>query len=439
VKRWLQGCLMLLCAAAGAAGQQRYIVRTPAGQAREVAARHGLAVLAEFERGGQSLALAADASGRPSADVLGALRSNGGVDAEPDSAIALPEAPGPRLDQSTVGILDLAMASGRTLVDYYGGRAWTAYLEQPATRVIDLPQARASFGAGAGIVAVIDTGVDPDHPALGGALLPGYDFLRNAPGASEWAGLSQSTVGILDSQSVELVGKSSAAVNQSTVAILDQSTVGILDGTLPAAFGHGTMTSGLVHMVAPGAAILPLRAFRADGTGNLYDVVRAIYYAVDAGARVINMSFSIDQPSKELEAAIAYANAHRVVCVSSAGNSGAETLAYPAALKKVEGVGSTSNIDVRSAFSNYGDDLVSVAAPGEGLITPFPGNNYAAVSGTSFSTALVSGAAAMLAGIDPNTSQSQAAAALARARFVGQELGAGRLDLRQACEYASSH
>src|SRR5437773_10858972 len=83
-----------------------------------------------------------------------------------------------------------------------------------------------------------------------------------------------------------------ARVNQSTAAVLDQSTAAVLDGKVQyAAFGHGTMVMGVIHLVAPTAKLLPLKAFHSDGTGNLSDILRAIYYAVQNNASVINMSF----------------------------------------------------------------------------------------------------------------------------------------------------
>ena len=77
----------------------------------------------------------------------------------------------------------------------------------------------------------------------------------------------------------------------------------------------------------------------------------------------------------------------RVVLIASAGNGGKETAVFPGAFRNVIGVGSTDYEDRRSAFSNYGRGLVRVSAPGERLVTLFPGNHYALVSGTSFSTA----------------------------------------------------
>jgi subtilisin family serine protease len=180
--------------------------------------------------------------------------------------------------------------------------------------------------------------------------------------------------------------------------ILDTAAAARLDVTrLPQAFGHGTMVAGLVHMVAPAAAIMPLKAFRADGTSNLFDIERAIYYAADHGAKVINMSFSMDTASAEITHAIDYASSHGVICLASAGNSARSAVVFPAGFRNVIGIASTSATDERSSFSNYGDHLVKIAAPGEMLTTLYPGGRYANVSGTSFSTALVTGGVGLLA------------------------------------------
>ena len=87
--------------------------------------------------------------------------------------------------------------------------------------------------------------------------------------------------------------------NGSTLALVDQSTASHIDlSQLPHAFGHGTMVAGLIHLAAPAAKIMPLKAFDADGNANIFDIERAIYYAVDHGARVINMSFSSADTSR---------------------------------------------------------------------------------------------------------------------------------------------
>jgi subtilisin family serine protease len=326
---------------------------------------------------------------------------------------------------------------------YFGATVRSAYVQQWATSLIHLPDVVGRYASGSGIVAVIDTGVDPNHPALAGVLVSGYDFTRDQPGmASEMADLDQSTVAILDQSTVAILDGQQYAVtlNQSTVAILDQSTVAILDATrVPSDFGHGTMVSGLIHLVAPTAQIMPLKAFRADGSANLSDIVRAVYYAVDNGARIINMSFSAPEESPSLAAAIRYASKHNVICIASGGNGGSQDVVYPAASTGVIGVGSTGPQDQLSVFSNYDTPSVEMSAPGEGLITLYPGNHYAGVWGTSFSAALTSGAAALMMDVTPRISPSLFDSAVDQGpRLHTEGMGDTRLDVLAAIKYLLS-
>jgi len=138
---------------------------------------------------------------------------------------------------------------------------------KPAAQIIRLSDAQNGFNvSGTGIVAVIDTGVDTTHPVLQPVLLPGYDFTRNQPGASEWLDVPQLQNGETSNSSAD---QGPVLVQQSSVAVLDQSSVAVLDGGPYSAFGHGTMTTGLVHLVAPNAKILPLKAFTSNGSGYL--------------------------------------------------------------------------------------------------------------------------------------------------------------------------
>ena len=192
------------------------------------------------------------------------------------------------------------------------------------------------------------------------------------------------------------------------------------------------MVAGLIHYVAPTAKILPLKAFNADGTARLSDIVRAIYYAVDNGARIINMSFSATESSQELMRAIAYANNRNVIVVAAAGNEGYEAVVYPAGYRPVIAVGSTTAKDTRSVFTNFGVASVSIAAPGETLVTSYPGAHWAAVSGTSFSTALLSGGVALMVNACPLLNVSQARDDMSKGAISVSGLGDGRVSLKDA-------
>ena len=320
--------------------------------------------------------------------------------------------------------------SDSQLTTYFGKNVRRGYISQPAVQIIRTMEAQNTFGvAGRGIVAVIDTGVDPNHPVLRNVLLAGYDYTRGQGNASEMADVSQSTAAVVD-------GVPPLWVSGSTVAMVDQSTAAVVDDGNHAAFGHGTMVAGIIHLTAPRATILPLKSFRPDGTGYVSDILRAIHRATRDGARVINMSFSMPEPSPELKRAIDHATREGAICVSSAGNQGQAATVYPAAWNNVIGVASTTNDDRRSSFSNYGQNLVWVAAPGEGIVTTWPFGTLAAAWGTSFSTPFVSGTVALLMDVRANLNVSQAFTAIGQAKPLGPELGQGRLDVFRAVDAA---
>jgi subtilisin family serine protease len=321
-------------------------------------------------------------------------------------------------NQATAAVLDQLW--DRSPVSYYGTAAWSAYVQQPAADIVRLSATHCSLRqTGGGTVAIIDTGVDPNHPALKTILLPGYDFTRNKVGGDEMA----------DLEGTNASPDGNYWVQQATAAVLDQATAAVLDDELElSAFGHGTMAAGAVHLVAPTARIMPLKAFGPDGQAYTSHILRAIYYATFHGAKVINMSFSRTTSSPELKFALNVAAAKGLVLVASAGNDGKQTVVYPAGYDNTIGVASTSNTDVRSWFSNYGASLVSVAAPGEGIITTYPFGSFAASWGTSFSTPLVSGTAALIVGMNPNATPSQITTLLGNTKPLTPELGKGRVD-----------
>jgi len=344
------------------------------------------------------------------------------VSVEADRLLPIPQRPLPSIPS---GLYDTAP------VNYYGTVVWHGYAAQPAAQIIRLQDAQNGFRiSGKGIVAVIDTGVDVNHPVLQAVLLPGYDFTRNQPGASEWLDVSSLPNGELDTNSQD---QQPGYVQQSTAAVLDQSTAAVLDGPDYTAFGHGTMTSGLVHLVAPKAQILPLQAFSSNGTGYLSNIVSALYYAVQHHANVVNMSFDLTSNSPSLTQAVTYANKAGVVLVAAAGNESTNAAVYPAALNNyVVGIASTTNYDTRSSFSNYGPVDVLIAAPGENIVSTFPGGTYASASGTSFSSPLVAGTAALMLSARSSLTQSQAASSLSHAIQLTPDLNHGRLDVYQA-------
>jgi subtilisin family serine protease len=321
--------------------------------------------------------------------------------------------------------------SDTAALNYFGTTVASGYVNQPAYQIIHVSNAQTSAVNGNGaVVAVIDTGIDPNHPVLQNVVVPGYDFTRNQ------AGEADETQDLNLSSQPDMSNPQPSWLNSTLVALLSQSTVAVVDGggSQTSDFGHGTMVAGVIHLVAPGAMIMPLKAFRGDGTGYTSDILRALYWAVQANANVVNMSFNLAAYSPEIKNAVDYATSKGAICVAAVGNDGKQTLVYPAALSNVIGVASTTNTDQRSSFSNYGQGLVWVAAPGEGVITTYPFGGYAAAWGTSFSTPLVSGTAALLLSVGSPCLSSQARQAIANAQPLTADLGNGRLDTYQAVQ-----
>jgi hypothetical protein len=421
---WLAATLFALFFTTPARADNRFIVRSTLGNTAltELCVLQNCTVATSIDGALSQVFLLTTPSTIDPTIFLNLLRATPGiVNAELDQVISL------------VGGLNAvttppAGLTDSTPVNYFGTTVWNGYANQPASGIVHVQDAQNTFQvSGKGIVADIDTGVDPNHPALKSVLLAGYDFTRNQPGGSEMTDFTSPAPSPCPSCQP-------AIVNQSTSAVLDQSTAAVLDGNLQyAAFGHGTMVMGVIHLVAPNAQLLPLKAFHSDGTGYLSDILRAIYYAAQNNANVINMSFDFKTPSQELSSALDYANKLNIICAASAGNDGAMETVYPAALQTdVMGVASTSDLDTRSTFSNFGNTIVWVAAPGEAIVTTYPFSTYSAGWGTSFSAPFVSGGAALLRALRTDINQSLASAAIAHAQFVGADMGNGRLDLLMA-------
>jgi thermitase len=275
---------------------------------------------------------------------------------------------------------------------------------QYAAPAVDLAAAQATSNGAGVTVAVIDTGVQYAHPALAGALLPGWDFVSNDPDASE-------TLNGLDDDG---------------------------DGQIDEGAGHGTHVAGIVHQVAPAAKILPVRALDDDGSGTMWNVTEAMYWAAQHGATIENLSLGTHGSAKPLRVAVTELAAENVLVVAAAGNDGLDRAMYPAAAPEAIAVGSVGTGDKVSTFSNFGKWL-DVVAPGENIHSTyaFPSDSYAMNSGTSMAAPWVAGEAALIASHRPGSSVASITAAVRAGStnidhlnptYAGK-LGAGRIDI----------
>src|SRR6266705_1069853 len=361
------------------------------------------------------------------------------------SVSSMPAGPLPQGVESieTNSSLILPRFKGAALSISAGSGTLPPYANQPAMQLIGTAAAQTrSTGRGV-IIADIDASVDVSHPALRGHLTTGYDFIGSGgPRTRTGATLDQSTASFLDQSTASFLDQSTASfLDQSTASFLDQSTASFLDQSTAsfldsgaAGHGHATMVAGIIVAIAPDALIMPLRAFDDSGTGDAFQVAKAIRYAVRNGAHIINLSLGLSDQSKAVEAAIAFAEANHVIVVASAGNSDSAAPQYPAVLPGVLGVAATDLDDLKATFSNYGES-VFVTAPGFNIITAYPGG-YAVASGTSFSAAFVSAEAALIRSLTTNGIQDVIAGSSLNidglnTSYAGQ-LGSGRIDLYAA-------
>ena len=426
--------------------EDRYVIHTN-GNINQIAKRHGLKVIHSLAGSGSGHHVLSS-SGLNPREVLNSLAADSDIKtAETDVPVLLPG------QRSGAPVHPASAPQGRSLpLDgsmswYYSSMAANSYINQTAGQLINIKGAH-DISLGGTKVAVIDTGIDRTNLVLAASIGQGWDFIHNQPMGQELADVNQETTPILDQETTPILdqettpildGGSAIVLNQETTPILDQETTPILDSNKFPAYGHGTMTSGLIHLVAPKATLLPVRSFAADGTSTISQIVAGIYWAIDHDAQVINMSFSTQQNSNILKKAIDDANSRGIICVAAAGNDGKSISVWPAAYESVIGVGSTNDSDIRSLFSNYGS-AVLLAAPGEAVITTYPSTNgglkqhYAEVWGTSFSTPLVAGTAALLADLNDHINAAQAARIFSQSSVsIGnQGLGAGELDAYQA-------
>jgi subtilisin family serine protease len=310
------------------------------------------------------------------------------------------------------------------------------YKNQPAWQLIQSQNA-LPYSTGRGVVvADINSQVDYSHPALRGHLTSGYDFVSSKPNG--YSSLNQSESGYLDqSESGYLDQSESGYLDQSESGYLDQTgaALGAPDLMVSSAYGHGTLCAGVIAAIAPGSMIMPLRAFDANGQSDLFTLAKAIRYAAQNGAQVINMSFGSSSPSRALQSAIQYGQQLGAILVASAGNNNTSVPQYPAAYSGVITAAATDLFDHKGAFSNYGSDIY-VDAPGVNIISAYPGGSYSIVSGTSFSAPAVAGTAALVRSLKTTgiaTAISGGSVNIdSRNPNYAKQLGYGRIDVLRA-------
>lgn len=155
-----------------------------------------------------------------------------------------------------------------------------------------------------------------------------------------------------------------------------------------------------------GVSILPVKALDASGSGSYSAIANSITYSADRGARIINLSLGGTSSSRTLQSAGDYAWGKGSVLVADAGNNGNNVAVYPAARNNVLAVSALNKADTRTSWSNYGS-YVDLSAPGEGIVTTWPGGGYVSISGTSFSSPIVAGVVSLALSSNPSLSNSE--------------------------------
>lgn len=256
-----------------------------------------------------------------------------------------------------------------------------------------------SQGSGV-LVAILDSGVQLDHPDLAGAL---------------WT------------NTAEVPGNGKDDDNNGFVDDVNGANMFTNDGNVADDEGHGTHVAGIVAAragnniggsgLAPKAQIMAVKVLDANRLGNSTLLARGIRYAVDKGARILNVSINGDSTTSDLTAALHYATDKGATVVASAGNNSRNLdllPSYPAssAEPSVLSVTASDQGGGLLGFANTGLASVDLAAPGEMILSTARGSGYENRSGTSMAAPYVAGALALLSSARPDLSQPALRAAL---------------------------
>jgi thermitase len=265
--------------------------------------------------------------------------------------------------------------------------------------IIQAPQAwDISQGSSNVTVAIIDTGVDLSHPDLAAKIVPGFDFFNNDPDPSDDNGHGTHVAGI-----------AAASTN------------------------NGIAVAG----VSFDCRIMPVKVLSAGGGGTWDAVANGITFAADNGAHVINLSLGGYSDVPAVRSAINYAWNRGLLICAGAGNDNVSTLFYPAAYPNAIAVGSTDPNDSKSSFSNFGP-WVDVAAPGSGILSTTLGGGTGSSSGTSMSSPVAAGVAALIRSftVGLSTNAEMRGALESSCDNVGNWVAFGRVNAFRALQQA---
>ena len=280
-----------------------------------------------------------------------------------------------------------------------------------------------SFGDGV-IVAVLDSGVQLDHPDLQGNLWTN-------PGEIAGNGVDDDANGVIDD-----VHGANIVSGGGNVAD-DEGHGTHVAGIIAAGAGNGIGVVGL----APKARVMAVKVLDANRAGNASQLAQGIHYAVDEGARILNVSLNGDATNDELDAAVRYASQKGATIVASAGNNGRDLDArpsYPASSNDPAVVSVTASDRASNllGFANRGLNSVDIAAPGAEILSTATGSGYEFRAGTSMAAPYVAGTLALLAAARSDMSQTELRGALlssaTRLRGLAGLLATGELNAGSA-------
>jgi len=295
------------------------------------------------------------------------------------------------------------------------------------------------------LTAIIDTGIDYNHPDLAPNLWvnPGEDLNgNNVFDADDLNNVDDDGNGFVD----DVWGWDfTDAPNYPDGGDYLQRDNDPMDE-----MGHGTAVAGIIAAVADNGIgiaglahncrVMNVRAFTSGGNGEEDDVASAILYAIKNGAQIINMSWGDVFVSRVIDDVIRYAASKGIVLVASAGNSSTDRIHYPSGFEGTISVGATDEKDNLAGFSNYGPS-VDLVAPGVNILSTALKGSYSLVNGTSFSAPYVSGTAALLLSEDSDATPDAVRGILLEAAddlgTAGRDhfYGAGRLNAAKALSH----